>query len=220
MVKTGGENFQEWLEVVDAVYSGNGASREAIFVHGWPDLIKETMAFVAKLYLESDRPKVVLNGLATYGVGAPGVSKCRDLLLEHGVVASDIHEIPDAKYTHAEADEFMKFAASRALSSATIVSVPQHLLRAFLTDFAVMKTAGLTLSLYPRIVPRESFGWQEMYEFMPLLKKEPERATRLARFATECVRVLEYRARMEAGEKGYDIASISEAHKYLHRHKR
>ena len=220
MLKAGGENLQEWLEVVDAVYSGNGASREAIFMHGWPDLIKETMAFVANLYLESGRPKVVLNGLSSYGVGTSGVLECRGLLLQHGVLASDIHEIPYAEYTHAEGHEFMKFAASHALSSATIVSVPQHLLRAFLTDLAVMKTAGLDLALYPRTVQREFFDWRDTYEFMPLLKKEPEHATRLARFATECIRILDYRIRMEAGEKGFDIASISEAHQYLHRHKK
>lgn len=220
MSKVEGENFQEWLEVVDAVYSGNGLSSEAIFVHGWPDLIPETMALVARLYLESNHPMVVLNGLSSYGVGAPGISECRNLLQAKGIPSSDIHEILDAEYTLAEAREFLAFAKERSISSATIVTVPQHLLRAFLTDLGAMQATSAHLSLYPRTIPPGEFAWEDTYGFMPLLAPEPERATRLARFAAECARIIDYSERMKAGDSKYTMASIFEAHRYLHRHRK
>lgn len=220
MLKAQDQNLQEWLEVVDAVYSGNGISREALFVHGWTDLVPETMEFVAELYRESGHPAVVLNGLSSYGIGAPGFSECRELLVAKGVAPSAIYEIGEAKQTAEEARGFMTFAKSRGISSATIVTVPQHLLRAFLVNLAFMQAERLELSLYPRTLPRERFEWEDTYEFMPLLRKEPERATRLARFAAECVRIIDYRARFEAGDEAHRIANISEAHRYLHAHQK
>ena len=100
----------------------------------------------------------------------------------------------------------------RKISEAIVLSVPQHIVRAFLTDLGVILEAGLTVRLHPKTLTR--VNWFQAIVIRNLSMSN-EHTTRLGRMAAEFARIAEYRRRFESGDEGFKIASVEEGLKHL-----
>ena len=206
-------------ELIALIFSEKPRHSEVIFIHAWGDLFEEILAHAAKMYKQCAAKYIVLNGLENYELYKPGFSDWKDSLTKnYGVSREMILAINPAYNTGEEARELMNFIAARQIKSVLIISVPQHIIRAFLTDLGAMCEKGLSLDL--NCSTFDHVAWHEKIE---VESDSPggsqEITTRLGRFGSEILRIIEYRKAVEEGNKNFVIASIEEGLMYLKRKK-
>ncbi|MDP2593371.1 MAG: hypothetical protein Q8P52_01840 [bacterium] len=213
------ENLKHWMSVVEWVYKNpsKDSKPQAIFVHAWPDLLLKTLKFVAEIYEElEEKPLIILNSIDYFGSSPSGFEYCREALTERfKIPAGSIKAIPPAKQTLEEARGFIKVAKDESIARAIMTSTPQHLLRAFLTDLAVLAKEKPDLKLYPAVISKDSYSWFGSYKAKSLFGGEDEKAIRLGRFASEIIRILNYQNKMAQGEGDYMVADIEDAVSYI-----
>ncbi|MDO8183830.1 MAG: hypothetical protein Q7T49_02500 [bacterium] len=208
-------NNQDWLKLANAVFSAKLAPTEALLVHGWGDLHDQTIDFVGNLYQQFKPKLIALNGAPEYELGTPGVDYWRERLITKWQVPAEIIKATSpAPHTLAEAEGFITLAVEAGVKTATVISVPAHILRAFLTNLGVVQNRGLDLKLTP--LTYVDVNWTEPLTIRGLVGVHAEEeTTRLGRLVGECGRIVEYRAEFEAGNKNYLIASIEDGLDHL-----
>jgi hypothetical protein len=209
------EKIDAVAKLVNQIYQGSEVitNSDAVFVHGWGDLHDEMIGLTAKIFKESGAKLILLNGASEYELGSPGFKYWKqELTRKFGIPVELISETKPAENTLIEALALAEFVRKQKISRLIVLSVPQHIVRAFLTDLGVMNEARLTASLNPKTITNAS--WLEPITIRNLSGSD-EHTTRLGRIAAEFARVNEYRARFESGDKGFTIASIEEALKHL-----
>lgn len=204
----------QWSALFNIVYEEKPHPVDALFVHGWGDLYEEMLELTARFFKDSGARYIVLNGESAYDdiPDAKGITYWRSELSRMDVPGDVIQSVRPARHTLEEAKGFIEFAQQHRILRAAVLSVPQHLLRAFLTDLGVMKDTGATIALYAYTLSR--IDWDKEIEVHGLSGSVPERTTRAGRLVGECARIMEYRRRMEQGEE-FTIASVPEALAYL-----
>lgn len=202
-------------ELIDLIFSEKPRNSEVIFIHAWDDLSEEMLAHVAKMYKQCAAKYIILNGLENYELYKPGFSDWKDSLTKnYGVSREAILAINPAHNTGEEARELMSFVAVRQIKSVLILSVPQHIVRAFLTDLGAMREKGLSLDLSCSTL--DQVVWHERIKVESgSLNGSKEITTRLGRFGSEILRIIEYRKAVEEGNKNFVIASLEEGLAYL-----
>lgn len=95
--------------------------------------------------------------------GYLGVDVWRDLLIDRGVTADKVKDIPTNGYdmlnTYIEAFEAIRYAKTNAVKSLIVVSAPFHQLRAFATIVTAVTREYPELKAYSR--PGTSLSWLE-----------------------------------------------------------
>lgn len=207
--------FQILSELIALIFSEKPRHSEIIFIHAWNDLFEEILAHVAKMYKQCAAKYIILNGLENYELYKPGFSDWKDALMKnYGIPAEAILAINPARNTSEEARELMNLVAVRQIKSVLILSVPQHIVRAFLTDLGAMREKGLSLDLSCSTL--NHVAWHERIEVQSdSLSGSQEITTRLGRFGSEILRIIEYRKAVEEGNKNFVIASLEEGLTYL-----
>lgn len=208
------ENIRDWTQLANIIFSNKGAKSEAFFVHGWSDLSDQMIEFVVSLHHKFHPRMIVLNGLKEYEIGKVGLEYWRKKLSDRGIDKNIIRFIhPDnSLHTFAEARAFMDLAVKEKIGSALIISVPQHIVRAFLTNLGVARQNRIKTNLHPCTIPK--IDWHEKINIdSPMGPKEE--TTRLGRVFGECARIIEYRKRYEDGNKNYLVARVKEGIDYL-----
>ncbi|MAF13911.1 MAG: hypothetical protein CMI53_03390 [Parcubacteria group bacterium] len=207
------ENQQDWLELTNKIFNQDQVKAEAIFVHGWDDLKDDMIKLVALHYEDSGAKMIVLNGHDEYEVGLKGFEYWKEQLENKFSIPQDvIHSIGEADHTYAEAKGFMQFAKENNIDSAIIISTPQHIIRAFLTNLATFKKNQVNTKLYPKTL--NNCNWMEEIE-IKALASPPEVTTRLGRLSAEFARILNYRQLANSGDANYAMASFKEGLDYL-----
>ena len=204
-----------WGELVNRIFFNppQGVLADVVFVHGWGDLHDEMIELAAGVFRQSGAKYILLNGATEYEVSLPGFSYWKEwLTAKYGISAELILETKPASNTQIEAQELRAFLTEKNLSSAVILSVPQHITRAFLTDLGAINEAKPSISLYPRTL--SNVDWGELITIHNLSGAK-EHITRLGRMAAEFARIVEYRRRFEDGDKNFTIASVEEGLNHL-----
>lgn len=214
-MKNGSRNPKEWALLVNKLVelSAKEVRADALFVHAQNYMRDEMIEFTANLFMSSGARFIILNGYEYYEPNGPGFDHWRDRLVKkYAVPERAIYRMPKADHTAAEAIAFMEIAKKESVRSAIIITTPEHIFRAFLTDLWAMKNAGLEIALNPKTI--FDVNWMEQIEVRSVLGAE-EVTTRLGKFAGECARVATYRMYYESGERDYTIASVEEGIKYF-----
>ncbi len=185
---------------------------EVIFVHAWVDLHERSLAHVVNLKKQSGARYIVLNGAEEYEKEGPGFSYWKKQLIALGVSDSEIIATLPAKNTGEEAHFFLKFLVEHNLTRAYVYTVPQHILRAFLTDLGHMDALGYKGFLYPSTLHGVNF--EEAITIRPLANGQEE-TTRIGRFAEEILRIINYRQLYDEGNPDFIIASVKRGLDYL-----
>ena len=212
------DNFEQieiWSHLVDRIldYCSKKVMADAIFVHGWGDLDYEMIELTARVYTESKARFILLNGAKEYEIGAPGFEYWKEgLIKKHQIPPESVTGIEPASNTLIEAQRLKQFIEEKRISSIIIISVPQHIVRAFLTDLGVISQGGSRVRLYPKSL--KEIDWEESI-IIRNLSGDNEKTTRLGRLAAEFVRIFKYRKRMEEGDPDFTIASVKEALTHL-----
>ncbi len=208
-----------WIKLVNKVYEDKDTPCDAIFVHGWGDLAEPLIDYTAKLFKDSGASYIVLNGEDAYDgfKGAKGFTYWKEILMSrHAIPESAIYSYLPGKHTGDEAKGYMDFAESKEIKNAAVVSVPQHIVRAYLTDLGLALKRGLDINLSPRTI--KGVNWEEEIEIYGLMgADDKEVTTRIGRIFSECVRIIEYRKRYEADGENFIIASINEGLDHLNK---
>jgi hypothetical protein len=139
------------------------------------------------------------------GIKFGGTEMWRALLVKNNVRPTAILATGTAYHTGTEADELICIAKERMLKRVTIVAMPYHILRCFLTAIKAMEKAGHYLDVYNLTLPFLFWG-----KTAPkvLLDGSFEQGIRLDHIAGEHARIKEYT------EKGF-CATRDEAFAYL-----
>lgn len=202
-----------WTALTNLVLVQGPVRADAITSHGWGDLHDETIAHVASQYAASGARYVILNGAPAYEEGAPGFEYWRQRLIEqYGVPSEVIYNAGLGKNTAEEATAFVQAAKTLGITSTLLISVPQHIIRAFLTNLAVMQAASASHTIVPRTAL--PVAWTDPVTIRNLVG-DIENTSRLGRFAAEIARCIEYRQRFEEGDAAFPIASAPEGLHYL-----
>ncbi len=213
------EDHRQWIKLVNKVYENSKVAADALFVHGWGDLSEELIAFTAEVFKEARARYIVLNGEEAYDnfKGAKGFSYWKDVLVgKYGVPEAAISSFLPGKHTGDEAKGYMDFASANGIKEAIVISVPAHIVRAYLTDLGEALKRGADLKLHPRTL--QGTNWEEKVEILGLTGTlDAEETTRLGRVFSEVARMIEYRKRAEAGDPGFTIASLSEGLEHLNK---
>lgn len=211
-------NVANWTQLATKVFRAPMQPTDVIFVHAWADLVEETAALVGSLYAAHPQP-IILNGLKEFAPGRPHISIWKQLLTTRYSIPEDMITVtPTMSQTREEAEGFLTLAFERGFTYATVVSVPQHIVRAFLTDLGIMQEKGLSLSLFPQ-TPQDINWFEDIY--IPATTPpahELQHCLRIGRVFGECARIFDYRKRYEAGDKTFAIASIEEGLTHLDTH--
>ncbi len=202
--------------LVTKIFSLEEKSTEGIFVHAWNDLRSETLDYIGHLYQQFHPRYIILNGLEHYELDRPGFSYWKDVLIkDHGVPEEIIIPIAPAVNTGEEARNLMDLVKEKNILSLGIVSVPMHIVRAFLSDLAAMNEKNLDLDITCLVPP--SVNWFAKIEINHTSGGPKETTIRLGRFAAEIARIIEYNKAMLGGDKRFIVASPEEGLKYLQR---
>ncbi|MDZ4243808.1 MAG: hypothetical protein U1C57_01750 [Candidatus Doudnabacteria bacterium] len=212
------DNFEQieiWSHLVNRIldYCSKKVIADAIFVHGWGDLHDEMIELTARVYKESGAKFILLNGAKEYEIGAPGFEYWKESLVKkHRIPPESVTGIESASNTLIEAQRLKHFIEEKRISSISIISVPQHIIRAFLTDLGVISQGNSNISLYPKSL--KEVDWAEPIVIRNLSGAN-ENTTRLGRLAAEFARILDYRKRMKDGDNNFIIASAKEGLEHL-----
>jgi len=204
--------IKNWVELTNLVMKPKKVKAEAIFVHGWGDLHQELLKFTIEIFNKSGAKYIVLNGAPEYEFGSPGFDWWQKELIKMGISKDKIVSIGPARHTNAEAHGFMNFAQDKKLKSAIVISVPQHIIRAFLNNLGFIEKLDLNLKLYPITLPK--VDWQQVIE-IDSIGGNHEITSRLGRLAGEFARIIEYRKKAQAGNSDFCLASVKEGLEYL-----
>lgn len=202
-------------ELVNRVFalSHNSVSAEAVFVHGWGDLYEEMIELTAKMFKESGAKFLLLNSAPEYETKLPGFKYWKNQLEnKFHIPAKHIFSIGSSSNTQFEALELAKFLKEQNISKIIVLSVPQHIVRAFLTDLGVLREAGISCQMYPKTLTQ--VDWMQQINIRNLSGSNEE-TTRLGRTLVEYARIIEYRSRFENGDQSFTIASIEQGLTYL-----
>lgn len=208
-------NHQDCMKLTNKIFDQKAVLVQMICVHSWGDLDNEMIGFVADLYKISGAKYIVLNGEEEYSTGGFGFDYWRKNLLKFEIPELSIHKVTPARQTREEAIGFMNFAKQNNIDRAIVVSVPVHIVRAFLTNVIQLKELSLNLDLYPLTI--KGTDWEKKISMRGLLvSNNSEGETyRLGRFAGEWGRIMQYRQKFEEGNNDYSIASIKEGLEYI-----
>ena len=213
------DHIRKWSEFSHALSIVSLLEADAVFVHGWGDLFEELLGTVAEVYRRTNAKHIILNGEPLYdGNGSPGYATWKQALMQQVRISEDcIHRVTPARHTLEEAQGFIVLAEKLQVRRAVVVSVPQHIGRAFLTDLGVLLARGSSLHLMPTTV--RHIDWYTPITVYGLIHTEhAEQTTRLGRLMAECARIMYYRERYEAGDPAFVIASIEEGLAHLRAH--
>ncbi|TSC67214.1 MAG: hypothetical protein G01um101472_484 [Parcubacteria group bacterium Gr01-1014_72] len=203
-----------WSKLFNEVYRDDVVPADALFVHGWGDLHEQLAPFVANFFKTSGARYLFLNGEESYSPGFPGARWFVEELVRGGVPHNAIVPVLPGKHTLHEAEGFIGAAVERDVKSAVVISVPAHILRAYLTNLGVALKKGLSIKLSARTLT--GTYWEEEVEIEGLMGTvHRERTTRLGRLVSECARIVEYRRRYEEDPSGFAIASVEEGLAHL-----
>jgi hypothetical protein len=204
----------EWSRLVNKIFLPQKFLAEAVFVHAWNDLREEIIDLTAKTFYECDARTLILNGLNEFETGEPGFTYWKNALVQRGISAESILETTPAVHTGIEAKELALLINKYKISTVAIISVPMHIVRAFLTDLATInKDKNPTVQLLPLTLP--SINWLQEIEIKSI-SGLIERTTRLGRFADEFKRILDYQAESKANNPNFKIATFQEGIAHLH----
>jgi hypothetical protein len=207
-------DYKDWIEITNKIFDQEVVKAEAVFVHGWGDLHEKMIEFTAEVYKNSGAKYLVINGEKEYEVGAPGVDFWTQRLVELGVPKESTFSFVPMRQTREEAIAFTNFAKEKNIKKAILISTPVHIVRALLTNIALMTAASIDLNLYP--VTIKNVNWEEKIVIRGLVGTYPdENTSRIGRFAGEWGRILQYRQNYENGDKNYSISSVKEGLEYL-----
>lgn len=195
--------------------SSNAAG--AIFIFSRDDGEKEVtkLASVAwRTYMRVSKkiPFVVINGTTREqwkekGIEFGGTEMWRGLLKQEETPNEYILATGPAYHTGAEADELVHMAREKQWKASTIVAMPYHILRCFLTVIKAMEKAQHYLNIYNLTLP--SLFWRKSAPKV-LLSGTFEEGTRIDHILSEHARIKDYT------EKGF-CATRDEALIYLAR---
>ncbi len=203
------DNQSEWLFLANELLSPvlPQTSFDAFFVHGWADLHDEMIEFVGVAYKKYKPRLVLINGEKEYEPGKPGVEYWKTELEKRGIPRDAIRGAIPGLHTLYEAKSFCAIGAAEKLSKILVISVPQHVIRAFLTNVGW----ALHEKLPFRFAGRSMAGveWNEPISVEGLMNNHEE-TTRVGRLVSECGRIVKYRSLYEAGDDNCAIASFNE----------
>ncbi len=205
-------NDKPWAELLKEISRKREIKAEVIFAHAWGDLHNESIRFVFGLKKRLHVKYILLNGANEYEIGCPGFNYWKEKLVLLGVREKEIVAMNPAMNTQEEAREFVQFLKNKKLTRAIVYSVPQHILRAFLTDLGVMDAIKFKGEIYPAAL--KGINFDEVIQINPLANKQ-EKTTRLGRFAEEIERINDYRKKYLEGDKNFTIASVQRGLEYL-----
>ncbi len=209
------ESHQAWALFFNTIWKfPQDKKADAVFVHGWGDLYEKMIPYAAQLFHASGARLLALDGSPSYtGDGSPGYDFWKKSLVALGVPESAIQGVLPAVHTSDEARSFMALAKKLEISSAYILSVPVHIMRAYLNQVAELTAAEFECRLYPATL--KGTDWEEEIVVHSLGNKTADpSAFRIGRLVDECARIMEYRERFLQGED-FRIASIEEGITYL-----
>src|SRR3989344_4994569 len=208
-------NHKNWLELANRIFAFPVLTAEALFVHGWGDLHEEILELIGKTYTRIKPRVIVLNGEEEYEFGAPGFSYWQKCLVEkYNIDKQTIRKFLPGKHTLNEAKGFLKIAEEEKINSAILISVPPHIIRAFLTVLGEVQAQKLKIALYPLTL--KAVAWAGEIVISGITSDaEDENTTRLGRLVAECARIVQYRQRFQTGDKNFVIASVEEGLEYL-----
>lgn len=212
-------HIRKWSEFAHSLSNVTLREADAVFVHGWGDLFEELLGTVAEVYRRTNAKHILLNGEPLYdGNGSPGYATWKEALIKEVRISENcIHSVTPARHTLEEAQGFIALAEKLQVQRVVVVSVPQHIGRAFLTDLGVMLARGRDMQLVPATV--RHIDWYAPITVYGLVHTDhAEQTTRLGRLMAECARIMYYRERYESGDPAYVIASIEEGLEHLRAH--
>lgn len=204
---------QKWTELLTKIYNQPVKKSDALLVHGWGDLHQAMIKLVAQAYQKSQVKIIALNGAHEYEIGQPGFKYWqKELTQKYKIPSEVIKSIGRAEHTGAEAEGFIKLIIQENISSVLLISVPQHIPRAFLNLLAKVNDNNLKTKIFPLSLSK--VNWQEKI-IIKSLTGGREETTRAKRLADEFSRAIEYRQKYLKGDKSYTIASLDEGFRYL-----
>ena len=208
-------NHKNWLELANRVFAFPVIPAEALFVHGWGDLHEEILHLVGQTCVRTKPRIIILNGEEAYEAGSQGFSYWQKFLVQkYKIDKQIIRKFLPGKHTLDEAKGFLKIAEEEKLNSAILISVPPHIIRAFLTVLGEIQARILDIALYPQTL--KAVAWEEPVVISGITSDAgDENTTRLGRLVAECARIVQYRQRFQAGDNNFVIASVEEGLEYL-----
>lgn len=206
-------DHSQLMKLTDLVFKDRKISVDALIVHGWGDLAEEMIEYTAKTFKETKARYIALNGADEYERGAPGYLYWKNSLTKkYFINQKAIIKAKASMHTGKEAKSFAECMHTHHITKACILSVPQHIVRAFLTNLHAVQNIGLKVRLYPKTI--KTADWHEK-----IIIRHPlgytDITTRIGRFASDFGRIIEYRSRVEQGDKNYLMASLQEGIKHL-----
>jgi len=201
-----------WASLIKEIWKERLRTADAIFVHAWADLHEKSILHVAELKRASKSRYIVLNGASEYEKMGPGFDYWKKKLMTLGIKEHEIVSTSPAMNTQEEARALLNFLKRKKLTNAYVYSVPQHIMRAFLTDLGVLNASRFKGKIFPSTLKDVKFN--ESITIMPLAGKKEE-TTRLGRFAEEVARIVDYQERYKKGDKKFTMVSVQEGLDYL-----
>ncbi len=184
---------------------------DVVFIHAFDNFLDELLRRAGEISKIFPGVTVVINGATSYEVGGRGVEYARKKLEAEGVSSLCIFETLPALHTNAEAQAFARFAKEHSIESAIVLTIPPHLMRAYLTSVHVFGECPARIQLVPQTI---LVDWDTKVEIAGLVSI-PEKTSLIGRLYSECARIMKYRMLYEAGDSAYGIASIREGMLHL-----
>lgn len=210
-------NHKDWIKITDIIFDQQIMPVEAVFLHGYLDLMEETKDFVTDVYKKSGAKYLVLNGEGEVEFGPFGFDYLKKEFIKHGVEDQNIFGVTPGRNTKDETMGFMKFAKDKNVKNGMVISAPMFVVRAFLTNLVFIKEWGMDVKLYP--ITFKNINWHKKIIIRPYTFDNPEikdeSSSRLAKHAGEWGKIIQYRYLYESGDKNYSISSIKEGLEYL-----
>ena len=201
------ERSHLWSKLANTVFMAKlPDNADAVFVHAFDTLLDDLLKEAAVLSGRFGDIPIVLNGATEYETGGRGVAYARSQLETYGVAPRLIVATPTALQTREEAEAFSEYAQEHSIKTVVILTLPPHVVRAYLTDLFSFQSRNLVTQLVPRTIP---VHWDDEVTITGLISTL-ETTSFLGRVFSECARIMEYRQRYEGGDIAYSIATIQE----------
>lgn len=197
-----------WSKLAHAVFTANLPDKvDVIFVHAFNNLLDDLLERAAVLSKQFGGIPIIINGASEYEDEGRGAAYARTRLeTMFGISPETIVETVPALQTYAEAQAFADYAGEHSIKTAIILTLPPHLVRAYLTDLFVLQSREWAVQLIPQTIPVD---WNADVTIAGLVSTI-ETTSFVGRVFSECARIVEYRQRHEAGDVAYGIATIQE----------